>query len=116
VRLLGVLTRTGKSLADLFDELPKFTNTPEIRIDCPDERKFAVVEEIRDRLATEGADVDDIDGVRVSVDGGWWLLRASNTQAVLVARCEARDDALLEDLKTALRGALAASGIDADAV
>ena len=116
VRLLGVLTRTGKSLAELFDELPTFINTPEIRIECPDERKFDVVAEIRDRLKNEGADVDDIDGVRVSVDGGWWLLRASNTQAVLVARCEARDNALLETLKTALRNTLKTSGIDASAV
>jgi phosphomannomutase len=116
VRLLGVLTRTGKSLAELFDELPKFINTPEIRIECPDEKKFDVIDTVRDRLKAEGADVDDIDGVRVSVDGGWWLLRASNTQAVLVARCEARDEALLEDLKVALRTVLEASGVDASAV
>jgi phosphomannomutase len=116
VRLLGVLSRTGKSLAELFDELPRFINTPEIRIECTDERKFAIVDEIRDRLSGEGADVNDIDGVRVTVDGGWWLLRASNTQAVLVARCEAKDEEQLETLKTALRNALQASGIDASAV
>ena len=116
VRLLGVLTRSGKSLAELFDELPVFVNTPEIRIQCADERKFAVVEEIRDRLNASGADVDDIDGVRVSVNGGWWLLRASNTQAVLVARCEAVDDAELEALKGALREALEASGVDASVI
>ena len=116
VRLLGVLTRTGKSLADLFDELPTFVNTPEIRIECADDRKFDIVSEIRDRLVEEGAEVDDIDGVRVSVDGGWWLLRASNTQAVLVARCEAKDEALLKELKSALGTVLADSGIDATAI
>jgi phosphomannomutase len=116
VRLLGVLTRTGKSLAELFDELPVFVNTPEIRIECTDESKFDIVDDIRDRLIARGDDVDDIDGVRVSVDGGWWLLRASNTQAVLVARCEAKDEDLLEDLKATLRRELELSGINADAV
>ena len=77
-------------------------NTPELRFDCDDRRKFEVIEEVAARLRAANADVNDIDGVRVQTPDGWWLLRASNTQAVLVARAEARDDAGLERLKSAL--------------
>ena len=87
-------------------------NTPELRFPCEEARKFAVVTEVRDRLKKAGADMVDIDGVRVKTKDGWWLLRASNTQAVLVARAEARDAAALERLKRALVSELAASGID----
>ena len=86
--------------------LPAVVNTPEVRFESPEERKFAVVEEIKERLRAAGADVNDIDGVRVRTRDGWWLLRASNTQDLLVARCEADDDAGLERLKArAHRGA-----------
>src|SRR4030095_6295673 len=73
--------------------LPQPVNTPELRFDCPDARKFGVVEEVKARLTKAGAKFSDIDGVRVSTKDGWWLLRASNTQPVLVARCEAPDEA-----------------------
>jgi phosphomannomutase len=87
-------------------------NTPEVRFDCDDRRKFAVIEEVADRLAAEGAKVSSIDGVRVQTDDGWWLLRASNTQAVLVARCEANTEAGLDRLKAALAKQLVASGLE----
>ena len=69
---------------------------PRIACDRADERKFAVIDEVKARLAKSGAEVSDIDGVRVKENGGWWLLRASNTQAVLVARAEADNPANLE--------------------
>ena len=90
-------------------------NTPEIRIPCADDRKFQVVTEIAATLAAEGALVDRTDGVRVKVDGGWWLLRASNTQAVLVARAEAADDARLAALKGELARVLTAAGVEVPA-
>ena len=71
------------------DALPQVINTPEVRFDCDDTRKFAVIEEVAERLRADGAKVSETDGVRVLTDDGWWLLRASNTQAVLVARAEA---------------------------
>ena len=111
VRLLNVIEAAGKSLSELRDQLPTLANTPEIRFACPDEKKFDVVAEVRDRLLSEGFEVNDIDGVRVNSEDGWWLLRASNTQAVLVARCEARDDAALTRVKCALESELAKSGI-----
>jgi phosphomannomutase len=112
VRLLDVLATSDKSLAQMRDELPQPVNTPELRFDCAEERKFKVVDEVKARLKKAGANFSDIDGVRVSTPDGWWLLRASNTQAVLVARCEARDDAGLERLKGAVKAALAASGVE----
>lgn len=112
VRTLSILASSDVSLAEFRASLPAVVNTPEIRFPCPEERKFAIVREVRDRLRAQGADVNDIDGVRVRTPDGWWLLRASNTQAVLVARCEAKDEAGLGRLKQALAAELRASGID----
>ena len=111
VRLLSIIATGDDSLAALRDSLPSVVNTPEIRFDCDDLRKFTVVEEVAERLASAGADFSDVDGVRVNCADGWWLLRASNTQAVLVARCEAADEAGLARLKADLAAQLQASGI-----
>jgi len=111
VRLIGAVSRSGDSLADFRDGLPPLVNTPELRFPCPEERKWAVVEEVRARLQAEGADLTDIDGVRVKTAEGWWLLRASNTQDVLVARCEAADQAGLDRLMATVSAQLAASGM-----
>ena len=113
VRLLGILARSDRRLSDTRRNLPQVINTPELRFNCDDVRKFAVIEEVATRLRTNGARVHDADGVRVSTEDGWWLLRASNTQAVLVARCEASSDAGLERLKAALVAQLEASGLAA---
>src|SRR5882757_5956181 len=111
LRLLNILAGGTESLAEMLDKLPHFVNTPELRFDCADNRKFKVVEEVKARLKQAGAKLSDIDGVRVSTKDGWWLLRASNTQPVLVARCEAADEAGLERLKSELKAALSASGV-----
>ncbi|MBM3516446.1 MAG: phosphomannomutase/phosphoglucomutase [Alphaproteobacteria bacterium] len=111
VRVVSMVSSQADSLAALRDSLPIVLNTPEIRIPCEDARKFAVVEEVRARLAAAGAMVDPTDGVRVSGGGGWWLLRASNTQPVLVARVEAESPAALARLEAALSRELAASGV-----
>jgi phosphomannomutase len=115
LRFLDVVARSGVTAADLRDSLPAVVNTPEVRFDCPDERKFEVVEEVKARLVGAKATVNAIDGVRVNTKDGWWLLRASNTQPVLVARCEAADEAGLEALKSAVRKELAESGVEAPA-
>ncbi|MFT8246888.1 phosphoglucomutase/phosphomannomutase PgmG [Roseomonas sp. BN140053] len=113
VRLLGITARMEGKLSAVREALPHVLNTPELRFDCPEERKFAVVGEVKERLAAAGAKVQDVDGVRVLTDDGWWLLRASNTQAVLVARAEARDEAGLERLKADIATQLQASGLAA---
>ena len=112
VRLLDIVARGSDSLADMRRRLPATVNTPELRFDCADERKFDVIDEVRERLARDGADVNDIDGVRVTTADGWWLLRASNTQPVLVARCESNDTAGLDRLKSALVDQLIQSGVE----
>jgi len=111
LRLLGVVSSTGESLAALRASLPNCVNTPELRFETADQRKFGVVKEVHARLAVEGAMVNTSDGVRVSTADGWWLLRASNTQPALVARCEAWDRAGLMRLKEALVKQLSESGI-----
>jgi len=113
VRLLGILARMDGKLSSVRAALPQVINTPELRFDCDDVRKFQVVTEVAARLKADGARVADTDGVRVQTDDGWWLLRASNTQAVLVARAEATSAAGLERLKGALAEQLAASGLAA---
>jgi len=113
VRLLGIVARSQVKLSDVRSALPHVLNTPELRFDCDDVRKFDVISEVAARLTEEGANVSDIDGVRVTTPQGWWLLRASNTQAVLVARAEATSEAGLENLKAALAKQLQASGLEA---
>jgi len=111
VRILSIASRSSVSLAELRRSLPSVVNTPELRFPCSEQRKFAVVDEVAGRLRRAAADVTDIDGVRVRTDDGWWLLRASNTQDVLVARCEAATAEGLDRLKAAVVGQLTASGI-----
>ncbi|HZF76094.1 MAG TPA: phosphomannomutase/phosphoglucomutase [Acetobacteraceae bacterium] len=113
VRLLGIVARMQGKLSAVRAALPQVINTPELRFDCPDTRKFEVVAEVKARLAAEGARVDDVDGVRVLTEDGWWLLRSSNTQAVLVARAEASSEAGLERLKAQIARQLQASGLAA---
>ena len=113
VRLLNAVAASGKSSAALRDALPQVVNTPEIRIEVPDSRKFFIVDEVRGRLAgMPGVSVNDIDGARVTNSEGWWLLRASNTQNALVVRCEAADEVSLESLKEQVRGQLRESGVE----
>jgi len=113
VRLLGIVARMDKALSSVREALPPTVSTPELRFDCDDTRKFDVVKEVAVRLKTDGADVSSIDGVRVRTPDGWWLLRASNTQAVLVARAEAADENGLDRLKTAVARQLEQSGLAA---
>jgi len=111
VRLLSILQSSRESLAAFRDSLPPVVNTPEIRVPCAEDRKQQVVEEIKARLADADAEIDDIDGVRVQQDGGWWLLRASNTQDILVVRCEAPDARRLNGLTARVAALLQASGL-----
>ena len=113
VRLLSALSSGDESLAEIRDSLPPYLNTPELRFDCAETRKFQVIEEVRERLRGEpDITVNDIDGVRVEMEDGWWLLRASNTQAVLVARCESSTEEGLGRLKDDLARQLRESGIE----
>ncbi|MDR6788156.1 phosphomannomutase [Sphingomonas sp. BE138] len=111
VRLIRAVHLSGRSLTELRAETSARVATPEWRVRVAEARKVAVVEEVAARLAEQGARVTVTDGVRVSSDDGWWLLRASNTQAALTLRAEGRDAAALERLVAAIDAELAASGV-----
>ena len=98
-RLLEILGREGRGLAALLSDLPKTWFTPEIRLDCPDDRKFDVVRRATDYFRRNYETVD-IDGARVRFPGGWGLVRASNTQPALVMRFEARDEQTLTEIRS----------------
>ena len=112
VRLIAASARLGKSVTQLRSAMPALVNTPELRFQVDETRKFAVIDEVKARLAASGADVNAIDGVRVSTPDGWWLLRASNTQDVLVARAESTNQAGLDRLLAQVDAQLAASGLE----
>ncbi len=97
-RLLEIIGRKDKSLRDLLSGIPLMANTPEIRIDCPDEKKFQVVARLARDFKKE-YEVIDVDGARVLFEGGWGLIRASNTQPVLVLRFEAQNEERLEEIR-----------------
>jgi phosphomannomutase len=103
VRLIDIVETSKFSLASLRKSLPKTFSTPEIRIECSEENKFKIVEELKENLRKSKVEFDDIDGVRATSKLGWWLIRASNTQSVLVARCEANSENHLHKIKGELR-------------
>ena len=98
-RLVQYLSSQEKKLSELVDELPQFVSTPEIRITCPDEHKFDVVKKMTEDFKKE-FDVIDIDGARVQFGDGWGLVRASNTQPILVLRFEAKTQKRLKEIQT----------------
>ncbi|MEO6153147.1 MAG: phosphomannomutase/phosphoglucomutase [Croceibacterium sp.] len=112
VRLIAASARLGKTVTELKSAIPPMVNTPELRFQVDESRKFAAIDEVKQRLEGTGADVDDTDGVRVTTDDGWWLLRASNTQDVLVARAESNTQDGLDRLLHQIDDQLAASGLE----
>ena len=112
VRLIAAAARLGKSVTQLRGEMPQMINTPEMRFQVDEARKFAAIDEVKERLSGSDAEVDATDGVRVSTADGWWLLRASNTQDVLVARAESDSQEGLDRLIAQIDEQLAASGLE----
>ncbi len=99
VRLINWVAHNTQTLKEALESLPVVYNTPEIRITTTEDRKFVIIDEIKSRLITEKANVDDIDGVRVMNENGWWLARASNTESAIIVRCEGKNKSALERLK-----------------
>jgi phosphomannomutase len=119
VRLLDLLAHSDDSLSTMRASIPQVLNTPEIRVDCAESRKFVVVEEVRDRLRAsvalgEALEVNEVDGVRVKYLDGWWLARASNTQAAIIVRAEAKTQSTLDALKVMVSEQLTQSGLHVD--
>ena len=112
VRLMASAARLGKSVTQLRGDMPQMINTPEMRFQVDESRKFAAVDEVKERLSNTDADVNGTDGVRVNTADGWWLLRASNTQDVLVARAESDSEEGLERLMAQIDEQLGLSGLE----
>ena len=110
-RLLRIVAAAGKSVEEMLSDVPRFVSTPEIRVDCPDELKFAVVDRAVQHFRAR-YDVIDVDGVRVLFGDGWGLIRASNTQPVLVTRYEARSPERLAVIQREMEDWLRSQGIE----
>ncbi len=108
-RLAEILAETGKRVGDLLADVPTTFSTPEIRVPAPEARKLQIVEELKRRFVKK-YEVIDIDGARINFPGGWGLVRASNTQAVLVLRFEAEDEPTLEAIRAEVEGELKTIG------
>lgn len=109
-RLLRIVADSGRSIHEMLADVPRFVSTPELRVACPDDRKFAIVDEAKKHFAAIH-DVIDVDGVRVLFGDGWGLIRASNTQPVLVMRFEARTQAHLDAIRSEMEGWLHEHGV-----
>lgn len=105
-RLLEIMAASGKTLSQMLESVPDTFNTPEIRIDCPDEKKFELVRQVTEHFRARN-DIIDIDGVRVLFEDGWGLVRASNTQPALVLRFEAMTEARRDEIRALVETALA---------
>ena len=113
LRLIASSIRLGKSVTQLRGDMPAMLNTPEMRFQVDESRKFAAIDEVKQRLSVAtGVEVNDTDGVRVNTPDGWWLLRASNTQDVLVARAESDSDEGLARLMAQIDEQLELSGLE----
>ncbi|MBU1053794.1 MAG: phosphomannomutase/phosphoglucomutase [Proteobacteria bacterium] len=105
-RLLEIISKTGKKISELLSDIPKTYSTPELRVDCPDDKKFALVKKVTEHFRKSN-NIIDIDGVRVLFDDGWGLVRASNTQPALVLRFEAMSEKRLLEIKDLVESTLA---------
>jgi len=109
-RLIAIVARSGRTLSELLSDVPKFVSTPEIRVDVPEENKFALVERaVRHFSSTH--EVINVDGARVLFGDGWGLIRASNTQPILVTRFEARTPERLSAIRNEMESWLRAEGV-----
>jgi phosphomannomutase/phosphoglucomutase len=109
-RLLRIVAESGKTVRDLLADVPRFVSTPEIRLDCPDDKKFGIVKEAQEYFGAKYK-VNTVDGARVLFGDGWGLIRASNTQPVLVLRFEARTKEQLEKIQSEMQGWLRSKGV-----
>jgi phosphomannomutase/phosphoglucomutase len=109
-RLFEILARSDRPLSAMLSDLPPVVATPEIRVDCPDDRKFRVVERVASIVRPQAREVIDVDGVRALFDGGWGLVRASNTQPVLVLRFEGKDEETVGRIRSVMEAAVRQAG------
>ena len=109
-RLLSIIDKAGKSVSELLSDVPKFVSTPELRVDVPDDQKFAIVERAVKHFSAI-REVNGVDGARVLYGDGWGLIRASNTQPILVTRFEAKTVERLREIRDEMEGWIRSQGI-----
>lgn len=109
-RLVDIVARSGDALSSLLEGVPRFASTPELRVDCEDDRKFEVVARAVEHFK-QHYDVIDVDGARIKMAGGWALIRASNTQPIIVLRAEAENEERLADIRDEVDGWLREQGV-----
>ncbi|NLV82416.1 MAG: phosphomannomutase, partial [Synergistaceae bacterium] len=97
-RLCRIMSNTQQTLSDIMKDIPIYPSTVETRFACPDDIKFDVVQRVKETALKEGLDAITVDGIRITYDQGWGLVRVSNTQPVLVARCEGRTKEALDEI------------------
>jgi phosphomannomutase/phosphoglucomutase len=110
-RLLELMSHSEETISQMLSDIPTTFVTPELRVDCPDHLKFAIVERVVASLKAQGLDVNDIDGARVTYADGWGLIRASNTQPVLVMRTEATTPERRDAIRAFLDATIAAATV-----
>lgn len=112
MRLIDILSKQSEKLSAIVQKMPKVFNTPEMRFACDGAKKFQIVDDIKKILDAQNIAYNDVDGVRVKSNDGWWLIRASNTESILVGRCEAQSQESLDDMFSQLKTLLQNVGID----
>ena len=112
IRLLDIIAASDLTLSTMLSNLPQMVNTPEVRIEVTEEQKFSIVEEVLLHAKADDLSINEVDGLRVSTADGWWLIRASNTEAALVVRCESENETGLRRLKKMVSGYLLRAGVD----
>ena len=112
IRLLDIIAASDLTLSTMLSNLPQMVNTPEVRIEVTEEQKFSIVEEVLLHAKADDLSINEVDGLRVSTADGWWLIRASNTEAALVVRCESENKTGLRRLKKMVSGYLLRAGVD----
>ena len=111
LRFLDLLSKSSKTLDDIIEDLLKSYSTLEIKIFVPSELKLKIIEEIKQKLLDDTIEFNDIDGVRVNTEHGWWLLRSSNTESIIVARAESASKEGLEEIMTIINKYLEKYGL-----
>jgi phosphomannomutase len=109
-RILKIVADSGSSVSELLADVPRFVSTPEIRVNCADDRKFGIVADAVTYFGSKYRTID-VDGVRIQYPDGWGLIRASNTQPVIVLRFEARTQQQLDSIRTEIEGWLTQHGV-----
>ena len=116
IAVLREMVVSGESITDFIDSLPEVYATPELRIACPEDIKFGTVDrviaDVKSNPDDDMIEIADMDGIRVTGSSGWWLIRASNTGAELVARAEGRDEASRDELKSRIKTRLNKAGLN----